>query len=229
MQDGASLILEITSVPADHARGPDDPEEEAEFDEGFGVSLPRHAEDRDPHSEGKRKRPRVEVSEEYRKRRSAPAVVSGSFGDTKGALRISSLVKCFLSPDKVTSEDRLGEMTFNMFVAAARLSAIQNARRDLTITYVDGDPPMLKVSFRCNKKTYEDVCRFYSEETLVSLMREVYKTTITRTRRSPDGCRRLFEVKELCSRAPYVLWSVAFSEFTGSSAYSISPYSSVRL
>ena len=211
VKQDASLLLELVSAPSEGAKGPEDPDEEAEFDEGLGVSLPRQAEPteaRDP----PRKRPRVEVSEEYRKRRSAPSVVSGSFGDTKGALRIASLVKGFLSPEKVSSEDRLGEMSFSMFTAAARLSAIQNARRDLTIVFVEGDPPTLKVSFRCNRKSYEDVCRFYSEEALVPLIREVYKTTVTRTRRSPDGCKRLFEVKELCSRAPYVLWSVAFSK-----------------
>ena len=209
--EGAALLVElITPSPGEVAVGA---EEEAEFDENAGCLLPRQIESSEEAHQARRKRPRVEVSEEYRRRRSSPSVVRGSFGDMQGSLRLTSLVRCFLAPEKVSAEDRLGEMAFNMFTAAARMSALENARRDLSLSFLEGDPPSLRVTFRCNRKSYEDLCRFYPEEVVVQLVREVYKTTITRTRRSPEACKRLFEVKELCSRAPYVLWSVAFSEF----------------
>lgn len=202
----AGVVITLESTGAEDGVEED---EEAEFDDTFtsgGVTTIPAA-----------KRPGVELSAEYKRRkmsqpRAAAPVVTSELDSLQNGIDPVALLRCFMTPDKITSEDRIGEMTFNMFTAAARVSALQNPKRDLTLAFLDGAVPTLKVNFRSNKKSYEDNCRFYPEGIIKELVQGVYQSTVTRSRRSTDNCRKMFTVAELSSRAPHILWSIAFSE-----------------
>lgn len=127
---------------------------------------------------------------------------------------MSALVRCFLTPDKISSADRLGEMTFNMFTSAARYSALQNPKRDLSLSLVNSsESSRLVVKFKSGKNAYQDSCVFYDETVLTQLVVQVYENTTTRSRKSSSSCRGMFKVQELASRAPYVLWSCVHSKY----------------
>jgi hypothetical protein len=218
LQDVGAESGSVFTVEALENKPDDDEEAEAEFDDSFGVITTSTSQSvsNDVASVSK-KRIRMDYSEQYKTRKvrphdSAPKVITGSFIDSSEIVDIPSLLRCFLSPDKVTSEDKIGEMTFNMFTSAARYAALERGRSDVAISYIDKSPPCLLVAFKSNKKSYQDSCRFYPEETILALMKEVYLSTVTRSRRGTESCRRMFAPKELCSRAPHILWSVAFSK-----------------
>ena len=236
-------------------------DEEAEFDDNFGISASQGPTTEESlkmiPSLNKGNKNVVKVSTQQPSQRSNPtskrprAVVSGDYNDSHASsVDMKTLLRCFLSPEtSFSTEAELGQMAFTMFASAARLSALEHSNGgqqgsgSFTIELVmkaaktsaeeerrskensnnddsNNDSknmrrseslyPTLKVSYTSNRKLYQDICRLYCEEDIKQLIRMVFATTVTRTRRSPLPCRRLFEVKELCSRAPYILWSVAF-------------------
>ena len=101
----------------------------------------------------------------------------------------------------------LGEFSFTMFSSAARADAIRSGKVQII---TDEVCKAFTVSYTSSSgKRYEDkVAHTSSCEFIKRVMEKVLDSISTRRRRNFDGLKKMFSVSELCTRAPWVLWSL---------------------